>query len=115
MHLAMALTRTLRIVKVSNGPHRWWREECRGKRPIQGGSTAATRPEMVTELSNGIHHVELTRDELWNMIDQDARQYLNMDGTTFVRRYCEGSLEDTRIANDIAMLVKLGNFAEKCA
>lgn len=70
---------------------------------------------MVTELSNGIEHVELTRDELWDMIDQDARQYLNMDGAAFVRRYCEGTLEDTRIVNDIAILVKLGNFAEKCS
>ena len=70
---------------------------------------------MVTTSSNGVQHIELTRDELWQMIEQDARSLLGMDAAAFVRRYCEGTLEDTAATNAIAMLVKLGNFAEKCA
>ncbi|MBI4491994.1 MAG: hypothetical protein HY690_04305 [Chloroflexi bacterium] len=65
---------------------------------------------MTSKTVNGVRHVELTADELWSMIDRDARKYLGMDAATFVRLYHEGMLEDTNTANEIAMWVKLGGF-----
>jgi hypothetical protein len=63
---------------------------------------------MQVEMVNGVERIELTREELWAMLDREARQFLGMDAHTFVRRYREGKLEDTLAAS---LLIQLANFA----
>lgn len=67
---------------------------------------------MVVQSSNGVQNIELTRDEIWQLIEQDAQKYLGLDADTFICLYRAGKLEDTNAANAIAMLVELGDFAE---
>ncbi len=59
---------------------------------------------MVVE-QNG--NVTLTKTELRQMIDTEARMRLKMTGDEFIRRFNEGTLPDTPAARDIAMLLKL--------
>ncbi len=59
---------------------------------------------MVVE-QNG--NVTLTKAELRQMIDTEARTRLKMSGDEFIKRFNEGTLPDTPAARDIAMLLKL--------
>ena len=51
--------------------------------------------------------VQLTKQELADLIDREAKQRLNMSGIDFVKQYLDGSLPDSLPARDIGMLVRL--------
>ncbi|MCH7484813.1 MAG: hypothetical protein IIA90_06660 [Chloroflexi bacterium] len=59
---------------------------------------------MVVE-QNG--NVTLTKAELRQMIDTEARMRLEMTGDEFIKRFNEGTLHDTPAVRDVAMLLKL--------
>ena len=51
--------------------------------------------------------VRLTKQELADLIDREAKQRLNMTGIEFAKQYLDGSLSDSLAARDIGMLVRL--------
>lgn len=50
---------------------------------------------------------ETTRDELLELIDERARYLLGMSGDEFMRRYCEGKLEEAPAVGPITVLADL--------
>lgn len=48
---------------------------------------------------------DLTRDELLEILDTRARQYLGMSGEEFMERLKEGTLPDSPAVTHLAMLV----------
>ena len=52
-------------------------------------------------------NVTLTKAELRQMIDTEARMRLKMTGDEFIKRFNEGTLPDTPAVRDVAMLLKL--------
>ena len=51
--------------------------------------------------------VKLTKQELADLIDKEAKQRLNMPGIEFIKQYLDGSLPDSLAAREIGMLVRL--------
>lgn len=49
--------------------------------------------------------VDLTEKQLMTILDQRARQHLNMSGEDFLKKLKEGSLPDSPAVTHLAMLV----------
>jgi hypothetical protein len=50
---------------------------------------------------------ESTREELLELIDERARFLLGISGVEFMRRYCEGELEEAPVEGPITVLADL--------
>jgi len=62
------------------------------------------RPTVATETEA---RVQLSQEELDQLIDREARKRLGMSGREFKRKYARRELPDVPAVRDIAMLLKL--------
>lgn len=62
---------------------------------------------MVVESKNGAQRHKLTKKEVEDLIDREARKRLGFSGKEFVRKLSQGHLPETVAKRDIAMLVRL--------
>ncbi|MBI2856970.1 MAG: hypothetical protein HYX95_01500 [Chloroflexi bacterium] len=75
------------------------------KIPMGQGKMVATQKPRVK--------VKLSRAELADLIDREARARLNMSGEELVKRYNAGALSDSPVAHEIAMLVPLAKASDR--
>jgi hypothetical protein len=59
-------------------------------------------------LAAKVQEVVLTDAELMELIDEESRRRLNLDGEEFLRLWSEGRLGDSPAAREIGMLISLG-------
>lgn len=67
---------------------------------------------MVSETANDVESLAFSQQEIWEIVDQEARKYLGMDAETFIRLYRDGKLDDSIAAAMISEWVWLGGFAD---
>lgn len=62
---------------------------------------------MIATNNNGVTRYRLTREELLELIDKEARQRMHLSGKEFIKQLKKNALPETVAKRDIAMLVAL--------